>query len=176
MKTVCLLLLLLPFVLITPVIAQKSTKEEKAIQQEKAFTETRSLVESNRFKIDINRVYPQSGRDLSRFNPSGKITITDSLAKGNLPFFGRAYSLPYGEGGGIEFDAPMKEQSIKLTEKKKKKSIIYQFSVPGKNDIYRFSIEIAPGGGCTVNLMSNNRAYISYSGNVLPLEEKDTKR
>lgn len=172
MKTRYLLMLIVALVFSVPTMAQKLSKEEKAAKQEKAFQETKALIESKHFQIDIDRVYPQSGHDVSRFNPKGKITITDSLAKGNLPFFGRAYSLPYGEGGGIEFDGPIKEQSVKLIEKKKKKAVLYNFTVTGKNDTYQLSIEVAPGGGCTVNLASNNRTQISYSGTVTPLEEK----
>ncbi|MEG1738278.1 MAG: DUF4251 domain-containing protein [Odoribacter sp.] len=173
MKTVWLILSLFLFVGSLPVSAQKkNSKEEKAARLEEAFQKTQVLVKSNHFKINIDRVYTQSGQDVSRFNPSGEIIITDSVAKGNLPFFGRAYSLPYGEGGGIEFDGPVKDRSI--LEKKKKRALIYQFSVAGGNDTYQFNIDIAPSGGCTVNLMSNNRAYISYSGSVSPLEEKDS--
>lgn len=172
MKTQYVLMLVLSLAFSVPTLAQKVSKEEKAAQQEQAFQKTKALIESKHFQVDIDRVYPQTGHDVSRFNPRGKMTVTDSLAKGNLPFFGRAYSLPYGEGGGIEFDGPMKDQSIKLIEKKKKKAILYRFTVTGKNDTYQISIEAAPGGSCSVNLASNNRTQISYSGNLVPLEEK----
>lgn len=172
MKTLFLLLLLLPATWIQPVIAQKFSREEKAAQTEKAFQEMKELVASKHFKITIDRVYPQSGHDVNRFNPTGKIIIQDSIAEGNLPFFGRAYSLPYGEGGGIEFNAPMKDSSVKIIEKRKKKSVIFGFSVPGQNDLYQFQIDIAPGGGCSINLSSNNRTHISYSGSLSPLEKE----
>ena len=84
------------------VSAQKPTKAAKAAQLEQEFQQTRQLIESNHFQFELNRVYPQDGQDLSRFNPRGKFVITDSVAKGTLPFFGRAYSLPYGEGPNPE--------------------------------------------------------------------------
>ena len=114
------------------VSAQKPTKAEKAAQLEQEFQQTRQLIESNHFQFELNRVYPQGGQDLSRFNPRGKFVITDSVAKGTLPFFGRAYSLPYGEGGGIEFDGVMKDQSLKIEHKKKRKILIYRFSITAK--------------------------------------------
>ena len=129
------------------VSAQKPTKAEKAAQLEQEFQQTRQLIESNHFQFELNRVYPQGGQDLSRFNPRGKFVITDSVAKGTLPFFGRAYSLPYGEGGGIEFDG----------------------------DTYQISMEISGGGNCSVNLNSNNRAQISYSGTVSPVKDETGK-
>lgn len=172
MKTLFVILLVLSFGFIHSVTAQKITKEKKATQIEKTFQELRQIVESNHFKITITHVYPQSGHDVSRFNPRGEITINDSIAKGQLPFFGRAYSLPYGDAG-IEFDAPMKKQSTKIVEKKKKKHISYQFTVPAKNDIYQFYIEMSPEGNCSISLTSNNRAHISYTGTVSPTEMKE---
>ena len=133
------------------------------------------LIESNHFQFELNRVYPQGGQDLSRFNPRGKFVITDSVAKGTLPFFGRAYSLPYGEGGGIEFDGVMKDQSLKIEHKKKRKILIYRFSITAKNDTYQISMEISGGGNCSVNLNSNNRAQISYSGTVSPVKDETGK-
>ena len=153
------------------VSAQKPTKAEKAAQLEQEFQQTRQLIESNHFQFELNRVYPQDGQDLSRFNPRGKFVITDSVAKGTLPFFGRAYSLPYGEGGGIEFDGVMKDQSLKM----KRKILIYRFSITAKNDTYQISMEISGGGNCSVNLNSNNRAQISYSGTVSPVKDETGK-
>lgn len=147
-----------------PALAQNSKKSEKAARLEEHFQTTLRLIESGQFHIEIDRVYPQSGHDVSRFNPSGYITITDTLAKGRLPFFGRAYSLPYGEGGGIEFDGPVRDRKMQIKQKRKTHFILYAFTVSGKNDIYEISLNIGPEGECTVNLISNNRTQISYSG------------
>ena len=99
--------------------------------------------------------------------------MKDSVAEGNLPFFGRAYSLPYGEGGGIEFDAPMKNPQVKMLKKKKKQSVMFSFSVPGKGDTYQITIEMMGGDGCSVFLVSNNRTQISYSGKIKALDRED---
>ena len=149
-------------------ILSLSVSAQKAAQLEQEFQQTRQLIESNHFQFELNRVYPQGGQDLSRFNPRGKFVITDSVAKGTLPFFGRAYSLPYGEGGGIEFDGVMKDQSLKIEH-------IYRFSITAKNDTYQISMEISGGGNCSVNLNSNNRAQISYSGTVSPVKDETGK-
>ena len=139
------------------VSAQKPTKAEKAAQLEQEFQQTRQLIESNHFQFELNRVYPQDGQDLSRFNPRGKFVITDSVAK------------------GIEFDGVMKDQSLKIEHKKKRKILIYRFSITAKNDTYQISMEISGGGNCSVNLNSNNRAQISYSGTVSPVKDETGK-
>ena len=171
MKAIFILALFISGLFAQPAGAQKTKKAEKLVQLEKEFIRIKALVESNRFNIEIDRVYPQSGRDVSRFNPRGYITVNDSIAKGHLPFFGRAYSLPYGNGGGVEFDAPVKDRSVKITDKQKKKIITYRFSVPGDNDLFQISIDFTAGENCQVSLISNNRTHISYSGRVTALPE-----
>ena len=172
MKTLHSALILMPFVLLFSFSAAgQSSKEKKAAQTEQEFQKTKALIESNRFLFKLDHVFSQDGHDLTRFSPEGSITVTDSLVKGHLPFFGRAYSLPYGEGGGIEFDGIMKDRKIKIENRKRKKSVIYRFSITGQNDTYQITMDIAPGGNCSVNLNSNNRAPISYSGQVTPLAE-----
>jgi len=127
----------MPFMLLLSFSASgQSSKEKKAAETEKEFQETKALVESNRFHFKLTHVFPQNGQDVTRFSPEGSITVTDSLTKGHLPFFGRTYSLPYGEGGGIEFDGVMKDREIKTENRKRKKSMIYRFSVTGSRDIY----------------------------------------
>lgn len=168
MKTILSLTLLLSWGYLTPLAAQRLPKSEKAAQLEKEFQQTLALVESGCFKINIDRVYPQSGRDVSRFNPRGEIILSDSTAKGDLPFFGRAYSLPYGDSGSITFDGPAKERKLKTAKKKREKVIHYQFAVNSKNDRYTFHLVIGANGSCHISLISNNRASISYSGTLLP--------
>ena len=106
MKKLFLLLFLLPF---AATASPNKQKTEKAAIEAKAFQAICELVNNKHFQIDIDRAYPQSGFDVSLFRPQGKIIVTDSIAKGNLPYFGRAYSLPYGEGGSIEFEGKIKE-------------------------------------------------------------------
>lgn len=144
-------------------------KAEKAEKTELEFQQTLKLVESKHFKVKINKVYPTGGFDVSRFNPEGHINISDSTAEGRLPFFGRAYSAPYGEGGGIEFDALMQDFTMKVnTKKKNNKIIICRFSVRGKNDTFQIQLEITSNEACSVDINSNNRVHISYSGEILP--------
>lgn len=174
MKTIILLLLLFPVFSGMKTSAQTSLTKEEQTRNE--FQSIKKLVESNQFEIHIDRVYPQNGFDVSQFNPQGEIIISDSIAEGRLPFFGRAYSLPYDGKGGIEFKAPMKSHSIKITDKKKKKLVTYRFSVPGQNDLFQFSIDVTTNGYCSISLVSQNRSHINYSGTISPLKKEDLQK
>lgn len=171
MKTQATILIALMLLLTGGLQAQRKNKAEQSAKIEQQFKDLQTLMNSNRFQVTIDRVYPMNGADLTRFNPTGTITVTDSTAKGKLPYFGRAYTLSYGEGGGIEFDNTIKGLQVKTIEKKKKNSVFYQFNVDGKNDVYRITIEAFPGGTCSVGINSNNRRNISYSGKIENLPE-----
>ena len=173
MKKIFLFLLFFSCILTLNAKEQKVNKTKKATEAAKAFQEIQKLIENKYFQVEIDRVYPQNGLDVSRFNPIGKITVADTTAQGHLPFFGRAYSLPYSEGGGIEFDNKMKNPEIKITKKRKKQSIVFSFSIPGNYDVFQISIEAMSNGKCSVYLHSNNRASISYTGTITPIPKEE---
>lgn len=170
MKTGCFLLCFL--LAVVSAGAQKISRADKLAENEKAFQEVQQLIAGRHFQIEINRVHPQGGFDVSRFNPTGNISVSDSIARGHLPFFGRAYSLPYGDNAGIDFDDVMKDVSVKTVSKRKEKVAVMSFSVQGNRDVYQVTIEAYPRGSCSVNLYSNNRAQISYSGTIASEEKK----
>lgn len=171
MKTQAIILMAFMLLLTGGLQAQRKNKAGQNAKIEQQFKDLKNLIQTNRFQVTIDRVYPLNGADLTRFNPEGTITVTDSTAKGKLPYFGRAYTLPYGEGGGIEFDNTIKALQVKNIEKKRKSSVLYQFNVAGQNDVYRITVEAFPGGSCSVSINSNNRRNISYSGKIESLPD-----
>ena len=80
-----------------------------------------------------------------------------------LPYFGRAYSAPYGGGEGLTFKevATEKEQ----TSEKKGSSEI-KFRVKTKEDVYMFRVEVYPNGSVTINVTPVNKQAITFYGDV----------
>ena len=173
MKKIFLLLLLLPFVTFAAPDKQERDKSDKKAAEAKAFKAICELVNSKQFQIDIDKVYPLDGFDVTRFNPRGKIVVTDSTAKGFLPYFGRAHTLPYGEGGSIQFDEKIRKLEIEITEKRKKREITFNFSIPGNNDFYRIFIKAMSNGKCSIQLQSNNRNQCTYGGTISTIKEQE---
>lgn len=173
MRTMYFFLLCLLVGYADPATAQRKDKAVQDSLRHQQLQNMLALVQSNHFEVNMDRVYPPNGADLTRFNPEGSFTMKDSTAKGKLPYFGRAYSLTYGNSGGIEFDNTITARKIKIVEKKKNAFVHYEFSVPGENDVYRFNISIFPNGSCNFSINSNNRANISYSGRIEALPSKD---
>lgn len=73
------------------------SKQERKEQKEKAVKE---IVDSDRIKIDVDRVVPMAGRSVNLTSPYSLEIHGDSILS-YLPYFGRAYSAPYGGGEGL---------------------------------------------------------------------------
>ena len=108
----------------------------------------REIVDSGRIKIDVDRAVPMAGRSVNLTSPYSLEIHGDSILS-YLPYFGRAYSAPYGGGEGLTFKevATEKEQ----TSEKKGSSEI-KFRVKTKEDVYMFRVEVYPNGSVTINV------------------------
>jgi len=147
------------------------------------------LMKSHLFYIIVYQAFPSSNSSItidsqygqkriggegyvSLATNEGEIFFLDTVATGHLPFFGRAYSVEYGKGGGIEFEkAKIEKESLKVINKRKKHYIEYKFNVRNHNDVFNFYVEVYGNGKCSVNVTSNNRASISYAGKLTPIPE-----
>ena len=118
MKNIFLLFLCLASLMFT------ARAQENRKAKDSGFEKSIALAESNRFLIEVNRAFPLGGKSVDLFSNRGRITVTDSIAKGFLPFFGRAYSSLPGEDGGISFDGKMEKRELKVKEKKKGKHLL----------------------------------------------------
>ena len=183
-STACLLLLCF--------CVQAAEKRDDKNNRE-AFAQMVALVESNLFYIELTDAFPTGNSSvniktkygtrtlggeghISLIGNRGEIVMLDSVAVGRLPFFGRGYTLPYGGDGGIEFNRDkITGRSVKVVNKRKKQYLEYKFSVPVRNDTFNIYMEIYANGTCTMNVTSNNRASISYSGTVTSIPEDKAK-
>ncbi len=165
-------------------VAEKKQKADTA-----ALNKIVQLMKSRIFYVEVDEAYPSGNSSVtinskygqkriggdgyvSLATNQGQIFFLDTVATGRLPFFGRAYSVPYGEGGGVEFEkAKINNESFKVINKRKKHYVEYKFNVRNSNDVFNFYIEVYSNGKCTVNVTSNNRASISYGGKLIPIPE-----
>lgn len=169
MKAIVSIFLLSSMLLVTTAEAssQKKTKKERRAEQ---FAETQKLVDSKQFIFVPDRAFPQGGRSIDLTTNYGFIKIMGEETEGDMPFFGRGFTVPYGGGGGIKFDkTTIENEQVQINEKKLR--ITYSFEAKGKDDHYRVSMDIGYSGNASVNVTSNNRSPISYNGEISEIEE-----
>lgn len=141
------------------------SKQEKKEQREK---DVKEWIDSKHFTIEVDRALPLRGRSVHLTSPYSLELRGDSVFS-YLPYFGRAYNVPYGGGNGMRFEKPMTEYAV--TYGKKGKTILL-FDTKTDDDKYTFFIEIYPNGSATIQVTPVNRQSISYYGEITgPKEE-----
>lgn len=80
-----------------------------------------------------------------------------------LPYFGRAYSIPYGGGKGLVFDGYAEDYTVSDGKDGSKE---IEFTAMNEEDNYTFGITVFPNGSAHINVNSNKRQPISYMGRV----------
>ena len=163
MKCKLLILLALLCFLSFPVLAQEKTRKElKADRELQKQKEIEALIDSKNFVFEAQKALPQGGRMLNLDYNTYFLKFNREKTTCDLPFFGRAFNVPYGGDGGIKFEGI--PENIKI--EKKKKSVNVKATVKGKNDVYTLYFNIFFDGGATLSVNSNNRASISYDGEI----------
>lgn len=174
MKTKLFIFLVLLSLLSFPVLAQeKSKKELKAERELQKQKEIEGLINSKNFVFEAQKVMPQGGRMLNLDYNTYFLKFSENKTTCDLPFFGRGFNVPYGGGdGGIKFEGVPENIQIE----KKKKSYNIKAVVKGKDDIYNLFFSVFLDGGASLSVNSNNRASISYDGEIEAPRPEEAKQ
>ena len=140
-----------------------ASSEERAAQKVNFARKVKAALDQRTFKIAVNRMIPMSSGSRNVSYGYSVEVRNDSLFS-NLPYFGRAYQVPYGGGKGLTFDAP-----ISHYQESQKKNGSRQIDIEVKNDedTYNYQITVYDNGGSSINVQARERDGISYSGDVV---------
>ena len=78
-----------------------------------------------------------------------------------LPYFGRAYDVPYGGGKGLNFSARITSYQEHAGKKGQHK---IEIGTENEEDKYLYHVEVFENGNATIDVMAQKRERISYSG------------
>jgi len=161
MKTIVLCMLTFLSISNFSLLAQEKTKkelkQEKELQKQK---EIQELVASQNFIFEAQKATPQGGRLIHLDYNTYFLKFNADKTTCDIPFFGRAYNVPYNGDGGIKFEG--KPENIKIENKSK--NINVRATVKGINDSYDLMFRIFYNGSATLSVNSNSRGPISYDG------------
>lgn len=153
-----ILLLLVMVVGFSTLYAQ--SKQEKKEQKEQA---VKKQIESENYKIAVNIAYPRRGRTI-HVSGNYSVTIRNDSVFSYLPYYGRAYSLPYGGGEGLIFDAPINEYRMVAH---KKGAVKIDFVARSKEDRFKYNMTIFSNGSVSITVNMQNRESINFSGALI---------
>ena len=139
-----------------------ATSEEKAAQMAELSANVTNALNNRDYKIAIDRMYPMRGG--SRHVSHGySVEVRNDTLISYLPYFGRAYNVPYGGGKGLNFTAPIESYQ----EFMKRNGLRHiEIGVTNEEDTYFYTIEVFDNGNSSVEVRARQRERISYSGNV----------
>ena len=141
------------------------TKKERKEQKAK---EIKEMIDEQRFTIDVDRALPMGGRTVNLTTPYSFEMRGDS-AISYLPYFGRAYSLPYGGGDGLRFEESITDYQSTFG---KKGTARIKFVTRTKEDTFRFDVQVFSNGSAIISVTPTNRQSITYQGEVAPKKKE----
>ena len=80
-----------------------------------------------------------------------------------LPYFGRAYSVPYGGGKALNFTGIMSYYDFRQG---RKDQTLIEIGVENDEDTYVYSLSIFDNGNTSIDVRSRNREQIAFSGEM----------
>ena len=120
------------------------------------------------YTIEIRTMSPQRGAS-KNVTGGWSLEVKGETLVSYLPYVGRAYSVPYGGGNGLNFTAPIS----KYKESKGKNNIRnIEIEVTNEEDTYMFYLTVFENGRAEIDVHPRQRESISYSGEMAIKKKK----
>lgn len=143
--------------------SKRLTVEEKAKRAENVACYVDSALENRDFTVAMDFMYPLRGGQRNLEYGYDVRLHGDSLYS-CLPYFGRAYNVPYGGGKGLNFSAVIAGYSIKQVKSDRKHVEIY---AENDEDKYLYILDVFDDGSADLMVRSNERESIRFSGKIV---------
>ncbi len=137
----------------------QAEREAKKAERAKYVT---NVLNKRHYKIDIDMMHASHiGSQSVRSNWS--LEVKGDTLVSYLPYFGVAHSAVFGNSQGLNFTAPIK--SYKDSGFKKDKRNI-DLKADSEEDHLEYHLEVMDNGSAFINVISQKRESISYSGEI----------
>ena len=145
------------------VLSGCATAEERAARAAERIAKVKTALTERNYKIGIERMYPMKGGAKS-VSSSYSVEVRNDSLFSYLPYFGRAYQIPYGGGKGLNFSERI--GSYQESQKKNGQRHI-EIGVKNDEDTYIYTIDVFDNGSSQINVQPRQREPISYSGDMI---------
>ena len=129
-------------------------------QQQQAMMVQKALLDRN-YTISVQSAHPTGGAPINLSSPYS-LKVNGDTVVSYLPFFGRAYSVPYGGGKGLNFTGKV----ISYETSRNKKEYNIKMGVDGDEDQYIYYIDVYENGRAVILVASKNRSNITFYGEM----------
>jgi len=141
----------------------ETARQEKAVLKAKMAQAVGDSITCGRFQVDVDRAFPQRGGRMVVLSSPYYVRVSGDTLLSRLPFFGRAYSIPYGGGSGLNFDGRIVSRSSVVS---KKGEHIVKLGVTSAEDAYDYTISIFDNGSASVSVTPRQRSQMYFTGTL----------
>jgi hypothetical protein len=149
------------YILQTMLIAAAVFTASDVQAQRRNETDVKKLVESGNFTFKAQTALPSAGNSVF-LNSDYDIRVSKDTLWSFLPYFGRAFTAPMNPRQSA-LDFVSTEFSYKVESRRKGWNVDIE---PQNHDVRSMTLSISPGGSATLQVISNSRQAISFSGYI----------
>jgi hypothetical protein len=145
-----------------------SSSTARSENKSAGFEQTAALIESGNYQFTVRSASPSGGRTF-QITSIYVMKATDGTYEARLPYFGRAYSGAYGDGGSVVFEG--EPENLQITRKDGKNTISVKFNIKSDMEQYYVKLQVSGSGYGNLVVSSQKRQTISYYGLASALED-----
>ncbi|MDD6553320.1 MAG: DUF4251 domain-containing protein [Prevotellaceae bacterium] len=139
------------------------TSAEKAQLSVKRVENVKKMINDRHYCIDINEMQPMAGP--SRHLDDGySLEVHGDSIISYLPYFGRAYNVPYGGGKGLNFTATIGHYTMTVP---KDGEYLIKMNIDNGEDQLTYQLDIFTNGKSYVSVWAKEREPISFYGELV---------
>ena len=143
---------------------QTEDKQDKPVQLQ-------NLINSKSFVFVAQTALPMSGRAINLTTPYD-LRVSGDTVVSDLPYFGRAFVAPMNPAeGGIHFTSNKFTYNVK---EKKKGGWDIVIMPKDTKDVRQMYLTVTEKGYTSLQVISNNRQFISYNGYIIDKNKNNT--
>ena len=120
----------------------------------------KTILSGKSFVFKAQSAWPLQGKVI-QLTPGFDMKVLSDSINTYLPYFGRAYTAEYAQGGGINFTSSKFEYKLK---EKTKGGWELMIKPADTKDVTQLNYSVSTNGFATLQVISNNRQAISFYG------------
>jgi hypothetical protein len=152
-------IVLLALLLLGSCATNKDLREQQRQLRAKSVAEA---VANRHFTLCIKQMYPLQGGS-KVITSDFFLQLQGDTINSYLPYLGRAYSIPYGGGKGLNFIDKVRDyRSVQV----KSDQVNISFTVVNDEDTYLFNLEIYDNGNANIRVIPRERDRISFDAEM----------
>ena len=143
------------------------TPEEKAAKEARERQQVAKNINDRHFTIAVDYMQPLRG-PMKRLTSPYALSLRGDTLISYLPYFGRAYHVPYGGGKGLNFTTLTSDyQAVRG----KHGGYLLSIKARTEEDEFVYDIEVFANGSASITVNARERETIRFTG-VMDLEER----